>query len=284
MSPPPSNSEQSFARLWLAAGLGNAFTSSLLNPIDVAKTRMQTNGGYLIATLSNLWSSGGLRGLYLPGLSASIIREFVYSGPRIGFYTPVRDFYRAQAGGQENAAVKVAAALTTGSLSCILANPIDVVKIRMQRNPAAYSSALAALPAIMASEGLGGLMKGLVPSTLRGASLSVGQLAIYDITKTALRGFGVAEGVPLHVSSALVTGVATAFFSAPFDFLKARTMAADGTRETMRSVVQQLSREGALPWALFKGVHPSYMRQGPHALIMWPVMEHLRAWLGLDPV
>jgi hypothetical protein len=245
---------------------------------------MQTNGGYLLATLRSLWSSGGLRGLYLPGLSASIIREFVYSGPRIGFYTPVRDFYRAQAGGQENAAVKVAAALTTGSLSCILANPIDVVKIRMQRNPAAYSSTLAALPAIIASEGIGGLMKGLVPSTLRGASLSVGQLATYDITKTALRGFGVAEGVPLHVSSALVTGVATAFFSAPFDFLKARTMAADGTRETMRSVVQQLSREGALPWALFKGVHPSYMRQGPHALIMWPVMEQLRGWLGLDPV
>ena len=65
--------------------------------------------------------------------------------------------------------MKVAAALTTGSLSCILANPIDVVKIRMQRNPAAYSSTLAALPAIIASEGIGGLMKGLVPSTLRGA-------------------------------------------------------------------------------------------------------------------
>jgi hypothetical protein len=287
---PPSSApsrEQPLSRLWLAAGIGNAFTSSLLNPLDVTKTRMQTNGGSLISTLRSSWTEGGLRGLFMPGLAASILREFVYSGPRIGFYTPVRDFYAQQTGavGMETPFVKVAAALTTGAFSCILANPIDVVKIRMQRNPNAYTSTFAAIPAIVKAEGFVGLTKGLAPSTLRGMSLSVGQLAVYDIVKTAVRdGLGFKEGTQLHVMSALVTGVAASVLSAPFDYLKARTMAADGSRETMRSVLRTLSAQGKLPGALYTGVAPAYLRQGPHALICWPVMEKLRAALDLDPV
>lgn len=277
--------EQPLSRLWLAAGIGNAFTSSLLNPLDVAKTRMQTNGGSLITTLRSSWIEGGLRNIFLPGLAASILREFIYSGPRIGFYTPVRDFYAKQTGAVETPFVKVAAALTTGAFSCVLANPIDVVKIRMQRNPQAYSSTFAAIPAIVKAEGWFGLTKGIAPSTLRGMSLSVGQLAVYDIVKTAVRdGLGVNEGTQLYIMSALVTGVAASVLSAPFDYLKARTMAADGSRETMRSVLRTLSAQGKLPRALFTGVQPAYMRQGPHALICWPVMEKLRAVLGLDPV
>ena len=247
---------------------------------------MQTNGGSLVTTLRNSWIEGGIRGLFLPGLAASILREFVYSGPRVGFYTPVRDFYAKQTGavGMETPFVKVAAALTTGAFSCVLANPIDVVKIRMQRNPTAYTSTIAAIPAIVQAEGIMGLAKGLAPSTLRGASLSVGQLATYDIVKTAVRdGLDVKEGTQLHVLSALVTGVAASIFSAPFDYLKAKTMSAVGSRETMRSVLRRLSAQGKLG-ALFTGVQPAYMRQGPHALICWPVMERLRAALGLDPV
>jgi len=53
---------------------------------------------------------------------------------------------------------------------------------------------------------------------------------------------------------------------------------------TMRSVLRALAAERALPGALFRGVLPAYLRQGPHALIMLPVMEKLRALLGLDAI
>jgi len=287
MPPPPR--EQSLARLWLAAGVGNAFTSALLNPLDAAKTRMQTTGTTsLLATLAGMWRAGGVAGVWAPGLSASVLREFVYSGPRVGFYTPVRDAYAARLGAAPDAAaVKVAAALTTGAASCVLANPIDVAKIRLQREPARYAGALAALRDIAAAEGARGLARGLAPSTLRGAALSVGQLAIYDIVKTALRdAAGLGEGARLHVAAALATGVAAAVCAAPFDMLKARCMAGEGggAPATMRDVLRALHRERALPGALFRGVLPAYLRQGPHALIMLPVMERLRALLGLDPV
>ena len=49
---------------WIAAGTANALTSGFLNPMDVAKTRLQANnsGSSLYATLRQLFSEGGFTG------------------------------------------------------------------------------------------------------------------------------------------------------------------------------------------------------------------------------
>ena len=51
---------------------------------------------------------------------------------------------------------------------------IDVVKIRMQFNPQRYHSVIAAFPQIIHQEGVVGLYKGVLPSTLRGAFIAAG--------------------------------------------------------------------------------------------------------------
>lgn len=54
-------------------------------------------------------------------------------------------------------------------------------------------------------------------------------------------------------------------------------------RSSMRATVAALSREGALPFALFRGVLPAYyLRQGPHVLLCLPLMEQLRLALEED--
>ena len=282
---------------WLAGGLSNAITSGMLNPLDVAKTRMQTakpiSGApppSLLGTLREMRAAGGLAGLFAPGLAASALREMLYSGAKAGFYVPLRDAFVSRGGGAGGgdgaAAAKVAAALCTGVLGSLLANPIDVVKIRLMRDPGAYRSTLSAVPALARAEGAAGLYRGLAPSTLRGACVSAGELATYDIAKGALRGSGVAalsrDGVPLHVAASLVAGAAAALVAAPFDVIKARAMCATGEAGTMRGVLRGLAAEGGLPRSLFIGVLPAYMRLGPHALIAFPIFEQLRAIFGLS--
>jgi hypothetical protein len=279
---------------WLAGGVANAATSALLNPLDVAKTIMQTRAPPLqqpqapqpglLATLSGLYRAGGLRGVYAPGLTASIVREMIYSGAKAGMYVPCRSLYLDCFGGQD-AAAKVAAALTTGTLGSLAANPIDVVKIRLMREPTLYPSTAAALPAILRAEGLAGLYRGLAPSTLRGACVSAGELACYDVIKGELRGrfFQGADTLPLHVAASLVTGLVAACVAAPWDLIKARAMASTGARpESIASVLRQLAAEGGLPLSLFRGLLPAYLRLGPHALIAFPIFEQLRAALGLS--
>lgn len=279
---------------WLAGGVANAVTSALLNPLDIAKTLQQTSTNPLTLpqTLSSLYTKGGLKGLFLPGMTASCIREMIYSGAKAGMYVPIRNFYQGamEEGGSKSSSsssgvTKVLAALTTGTLGSLLANPIDVVKVRLMRDPKMYPSTLRALQQIAADEGvLKGLYRGLLPSTLRGACVSAGELATYDIVKSGLKDgmFGGKDGVPLHILSSLITGCVAAFVAAPWDLIKSRAMSSTGTPQTIPSVLRQLSMEGGLPFTLFRGIVPSYFRLGPHALIAFPIFEQLRMALGLE--
>lgn len=120
---------------WLSGGLANALASAILNPMDVAKTRMQvmynvsssasTQKLNLRHYISLIYAEGGVIGLWRPGLSASMAREMLYSGPRAGFYVPIRDglrrlMFNQSSSGQPDASLndllvlKVTAALITG--------------------------------------------------------------------------------------------------------------------------------------------------------------------------
>lgn len=269
---------------FLAGGLSNAITSAFLNPLDVCKTRLQTAASPLSLreTLRSLYAEGGLRYIFLPGLEASVMREMVYSGAKAGLYVPLRDYFSA--GHKDSAGAKVAAALGTGTLGSLAANPIDVVKVRLMTDPQRYPSTLAAFPIILRSEGLAGLYRGLAPSTLRGACVSAGELATYDVVKGALRErlFAGRDGVPLHVAASLITGGVAAVVAAPFDLIKSRAMSATGSAVRISTVLHELAREGSLPLGLFRGVVPSYLRLGPHALIAFPIFEQLRHFFGLE--
>lgn len=231
-------------REWLSGGLANAITSGLLNPLDVIKTRLQADLS-LNAARANfrstakllLASEGGVIGLWRPGLVASCTREMLSSGPRAGLYTPVRDFYdrymyigRGEGGRKDKdkdmLICKVMAALTTGTVGAIISNPIDLVKIRLMADPKRYSSLVNALSSILRTEGRAGLIKGIIPSTLRGASIAVGELAAYDITKTTIKSLNLGtlskEGAVLHIVSSLITGLAATTMAAPFDLIKTR--------------------------------------------------------------
>eukprot|EP01038_Epipyxis_sp_PR26KG_P006961 gene6961-9516_t len=276
---------------WGSAGLANAITSSILNPMDVSKTRLQieTTKGVrtnLQGVMVRLYKEGGILGLWKPGLSASIIREFLSSGPRAGFYVPVRNELRKhfdESDPFQSALSKILAALTTGTMGAMIANPIDVLKIRLMANPKAYNSIPHGLISIYYDEGFRGLYKGLLPSTLRGAFIAVGELATYDQSKTMLKShLNFSEGFYLHTLASLITGLAATTVAAPFDLLKTRIMNSTdsqsiGILKVARNIVQ---KEGVL--VLFRGWLPAYLRLGPHALLCFPIFEQIRKLFGLS--
>ena len=277
---------------WLSGGVANAFASAILNPFDVAKTRAQLRNINLSSAMRVMYSEGGLIGLWSPGLLASCLRELLSSGPRAGFYVPTRELIidvlsssSTSSSTREEVAssfsVKCMAAMTTGTLGSLIANPIDVVKIRLMANPHAYSSTLSALPQIASVEGVSGLYKGVLPSTLRGAFIAAGELATYDHTKSYLKTAAMLqEGFVLHSLSSLITGVVAATVAAPFDIVKTRVMNSSEYKRPLQIFVDIVRKEG--PHMLFRGWLPSYLRLGPHAMICFPVFEQLRRMLGLD--
>jgi len=207
--------------------------------LDVAKTRIQVNRGSnigIIETLSRIYITDGLVGLWTPGLSASFCREMLSSGPRAGFYVPVRDHIASlvssdnsetsssSSSSSSSFLVKILAAITTGTLGSLLANPVDVVKIRLMNDPRRYSSLTSALYRLHVEEGLSGLTKGAAPSILRGAFIAAGELATYDHVKTTIKSIfpQQRETAALHIVASMVTGVVATTVAAPFDLLKTR--------------------------------------------------------------
>ena len=287
-------SDPSLAMNFISGGVANAIASAILNPMDVAKTRMQAENikhelkvkTTLLDNFKILYRGGGLVGLWMPGLKASMLRDMCSSGLRAGFYVPVRNHYNEllHEDGQ-SVRVKILAAITTGTMGALLANPLDVIKIRLMINPATYPTIRGAFPTIINAEGVKALYKGLLPSCLRGATVAVGEYDAYDISKQVLKNhFHMPDGKVVHIISSLIAGLTATTLAAPFDVLKTRAMntmgkPAEGLVYTFIVIVKT---EG--PMALYRGWLPAYLRLGPHALITLPLFEQLRKLMGLAAV
>merc|ERR1740121_1628937 len=278
-----------------AGGISTAVVSALLNPVDVVKTRRQVGiqRTAVAEALAAYREQGAWRGLWRPGLTASIVRELLYSGCTKGLYPLARDAV-APRDREPSLVHRALAAALTGFGGSIFANGADVVKIRLFADPDRYPSFSAAAAEIVRTEGPKGLLvRGVSASAPRGAAIAIGEVTTYDHTKATLRPHWPTleadehghrrEPFSLHVVTSLITGVVATTVAAPFDTLKSRVMADDGGRyprgfiDALRTL---LVRDG--PAALYRGWWPAYCRLGPHAILTFPLLEQLRRALGLE--
>jgi len=86
----------------------------------------------LVGTCATIASEEGVLSLF-GGLSAGVQRQFLYSGTRIGLYEPVRDFITGPLAESEYPSLlqKMGAGAATGSFAIAVANPADLVKVKM---------------------------------------------------------------------------------------------------------------------------------------------------------
>lgn len=112
-----------------------------------------------------------------------------------------------------------------------MANPTDLVKVRMQAEgklPAGaarrYPSAVGAYFSIARTEGTAALWTGLGPNIGRNAIVNAAELASYDAIKQALIEGGMADGVPVHLAAGLGAGFFAVVCGSPVDVVKSRIM------------------------------------------------------------
>jgi len=281
---------------WVAAGIGCAVADSAMNPLEIMKVRLQLNGGSgaalslprLYREGATIYASDGIVGLYVPGLVATGLRGFFYAGFRIGMYPIVRESVQTGVNKNgDNFLVKLVAGGLTGAIGSFVFNPIDVVRVRFHRNPAAYPSTLGAFGRIYRAEGLSGMWSGGLASVTRSAMLSGSQLATYETFKRLFTKLSGLEENPILQSAASVSsGVVAQAIIMPVDNIKTQLMTArraqgGGATATFSSITRRLLHEGGMR-ALYRGFTPAVARQGPCMLIQMPVIEYLRKCFGLD--
>ncbi|EGG17660.1 mitochondrial substrate carrier family protein [Cavenderia fasciculata] len=307
--------EELMSHRFLYGGLSCMAAACVTNPIDVIKTRLQLQGeliakgniasaaaggeataamhykGFTRGTIQII-KDEGIIALY-KGLSPSLLREASYSTIRMGGYDLIKNNFVDQQTGNITLLSKIISGAISGSVGACIANPSDLIKVRMQAKSGQhrYTSISTAFISIVREEGWRGLYKGTVPTTQRAALLTASQLSSYDHIKHTLIDAGYAkEGFLAHTISSIGAGLVAATFTSPVDLVKTRIMNQPvdsrgvGTlyTSTLDCFTKTFKAEG--PLGLYKGFIPNWLRIGPHSLVTFIVYEQLRKIGGINPI
>ncbi|EAW10142.1 putative mitochondrial carrier protein [Aspergillus clavatus NRRL 1] len=185
-------------------------------PLDVIKTKLQAQGGFLrrrgqdveakalyrgmLGTGRIIWRQDGIRGLY-QGLGPMLLGYLptwavylaVYDRSREYFYETTDSWWLSRG----------YASITAGACSTIVTNPIWVIKTRLMSQslksnsegytaPWQYSSTWDAARKMYRTEGLRSFYSGLTPALLGLTHVAI-QFPLYEYLKMAFTGYGIGE-------------------------------------------------------------------------------------------
>ncbi|XP_039145228.1 mitochondrial uncoupling protein 5-like [Dioscorea cayenensis subsp. rotundata] len=223
------------------------------------------------------------------GVSATVLRQMLYSTTRMGLYDMMKKSWSGDAGVLPLHR-KIAAGLIAGAVGAAVGNPADVAMVRMQadgRLPAAqrrnYKSVVDAIGRMAREEGVTSLWRGSSLTVNRAMIVTASQLATYDQAKEAIlrhRGAG-ADGLGTHVVASFAAGLVAAMASNPVDVVKTRVMnmrTAPGEAPpyagALDCAVKTVRAEGVM--ALYKGFVPTVSRQGPFTVVLFVTLEQVK--------
>lgn len=251
---------------------------------------MQVRNRGIVGTVGFLYKEGGV-GRFYRGLQPAIIRHWVYTNMRVGVYRPVLN--KLSGGKDKNetdVGLRFVAGATAGGVSQFIANPTDLLKVRMQTGGGlgvreggggGYSGAVRS---IYCKEGLKGFYKGAVPNVQRAVLVNAGELATYDTAKRFLmRDMGLGDNNGTFIGASVISGFFSTVFSCPADVVKSKLMSSGGGevyKGVLDCYVKTVRNDGLV--GIYRGFFPTWMRLGPWQLIFWLVTENLRKMAGIE--
>lgn len=217
------------ARNFGIGSLSGSIGMVIFAPTDTIKTRMQIAAGSgtgVKQLVKEMVRNEGVLALY-SGLSASVGRQVVYGGARMGCFDIFQDMLRDSRSSKAVPFWKNSlAGLASGAFAACIANPMDVSLIRMQADatlPVAaqrgYRHVGDAVSTILRNEGAAGLFSGVGPTVVRAMASNFGSLTFNAEAKKGLEHVGIG-GNPQILLAGVVGGLASSFFGMPFDFVK----------------------------------------------------------------
>ncbi|BBN10961.1 solute carrier family 25 (mitochondrial oxoglutarate transporter), member 11 [Marchantia polymorpha subsp. ruderalis] len=298
---------------FVEGGLASIVAGSATHPLDLIKVRMQLQGeaaapapalasasgssfstSYGTGTISmgrQVVRAEGVKALY-SGVSASILRQVLYSSTRLGLYEVLKVQMQDEHEKSLPLHKKIAAGLAAGGVGAAVGCPADVALVRMQadgrlptfqrRN---YKGVADALVRIVRQEGIGSLWTGSGATVQRAMIVTASQLATYDqikdflISKHALQ-----DGLSTHIAASVSAGFVTSVASNPIDVIKTRIMNMEVQpgqtppySGAIDCAIKTIKKEG--PMALYKGFIPTVSRQGPFAVVLFVTLEQVKKLL-----
>lgn len=300
-SPAPARQETigDKIRPFVIGGLSGMFATSVIQPIDTVKVRIQILGegakksGAAISTNPltvgrQILREEGVGSLY-KGLDAGLVRQATYSTTRLGVYSYLFERTKRETG-SVSFLQKLWISCLAGFTGALVGTPADLALVRFQADatmPVAerrnYKHVGDAFSRIVKEEGFFSLWKGSTPTIFRALALNMMMLTSNDEIKESLtRWKGLAKPDQTCVLTAsAISGFLSSFVSLPFDNLKTKLQKqkpqADGTliyKSFFDCFTKTVKNEGFT--GLWIGFFPTYyIRIAPHIMMTLIVQDFL---------
>jgi len=277
-----------FVPTMVCAGIGGSVAETLTLPFDTVKVRLMTSGTHYKGMLDcglKMAKEEGVASLW-KGWTPGIHRQLVYCSLRLALYTEMSKWVIGEGNSSPTLLQKIQLGLLSGGVAISIANPTEVVKIRIQgdmRNPGAaprYSGALNAYSTILKEETLKGFWVGCLPNVIRNSVINAAELSAYFQIKQWVLEYNLMEDrLPCHFFCGFMAGFVAVVVGNPVDMMKTRIMnAKKGTGEAYKNIadcfLKTLKNEGF--GAFYSGFFANVIRIGSWNIAMFVAFEALK--------
>lgn len=281
---------------FLTGGLSGMAATTIIQPIDMVKVRIQLRGEAMGKTspfdvARELYAEAGMKGFYR-GLDSALLRQAVYASLRIGIYYSLNEKV-ADKDGNVSGLWRAVNSLAAGAIGSAIANPCDLALVRMQADsmlPAEqrrnYRNVFHAFQSIVKEDGFIDLYRGCAPTVARAMSINISMLFTFDIIKKRLE-TSMGTSHLTTFSATFISGFFTAIFSLPFDNMKTKlqkqSKGADGKYPyggLSDCFKKSIAREGFT--GLWTGLPTYYSRVAPHAMFTLMFAEFFKGLFGIN--
>eukprot|EP00088_Acartia_fossae_P034639 TRINITY_DN3555_c0_g1_i13.p1 TRINITY_DN3555_c0_g1~~TRINITY_DN3555_c0_g1_i13.p1 ORF type:complete len:386 (-),score=58.63 TRINITY_DN3555_c0_g1_i13:531-1649(-) len=196
-SPDGSNTDTSMSPVWIsltAGGLARTWAVTVVNPLELVRTKMQSQKMkfYQVRSgIKDLVRTRGIAGLW-SGYTATLLRDVPFSALYWPLYEQTKSMF-----GYESFAVDFASGAVAGSIASTVTLPFDVIKTTKQieigeRDIMAVHRGVARtnqqiVQDILREQGVKGLFSGLTPRILKVAPACAIMISSYEFFKKFFR-------------------------------------------------------------------------------------------------
>jgi len=287
-----------FMKYGMAGALGCSITHSAVVPLDVVKTRLQTNPAKytgMVNGFSTIIKEEGA-GMLLQGLGPTAVGYALQGFFKFGFYEVFKKSYGDFVGPENAAAYRIpiwlAASATAETIADIALCPNEACRIRLVAEPAFAKSPVEAFGKIVKQEGISGLYKGLPPILLKQVPYTMAKFAVFEFTAEKVYQYLAANGTPkesmtdsqkltVSLGSGVVSGVVAAIVSQPADTVLSKInqeKTDGGVAKAIGNIMRRLGFSG-----LFLGVGTRCFMVGTLTAGQFFIYDGIKAMLGITP-
>ncbi|PHH54286.1 putative mitochondrial phosphate carrier protein [Ceratocystis fimbriata CBS 114723] len=270
-------------------------THTAVTPLDVVKTRRQVDPHVYKSNIQGwktIYAGQGMRGIY-QGWSPTFFGYCFQGAFKYGWYEYFKKTYADMAGDEAAHKYKtglyLAASASAEFLADIALCPLEAIKVRMQASPVSpYSGTADGLKKIVASEGVAGLYKGIVPlwgrqipyTMMKFASFETIVAAMYKRLPGSKDDYSKAQQTGVSFVGGYLAGILCAIVSHPSDVMVSKLNSNQEKGESTGAALGRIYRQIGFA-GLWNGLPVRIVMIGTLTGLQWMIYDYFKIFMGL---